>query len=80
MKQLFGWLGLATLPFVFVFGIFAVLGAVLWTYTINAWLVFLGKAATVVWWQGALLGIVPYLGQFCIPAAFITFILMLILV
>lgn len=57
--------------------IFAAIGAVCWPYTINTWLVFFGKPATIVWWQGALLGFVPGLGQVSIPAAVITWILML---
>lgn len=30
----------------------ALVGAVLWPYTINAWLVFFHKPPTVVWWHG----------------------------
>lgn len=54
-----------------------VIGAVCWPYTINTWLVFFGKAPAIVWWQGFLLGYVPGLGQASIPAAIITWILML---
>lgn len=57
----------------------ALIGAFLWPYTINTWLVFAGKAAHIVWWQGCLLGFVPYLGNATIPAAVITWILMLFL-
>lgn len=58
----------------------AVVGGWLWPYTINTWLEFAGKAPSVVWWQGALIGFVPYLGHATIPAAIITWILMLFLV
>lgn len=57
----------------------AAIGAFLWPYTINEWLVYFGNEPKVVWWQGALLGFVPYLGQATIPAAIITWILMLFL-
>ena len=57
-----------------------VVGALLWPYTINSWLVFLGKPAMVVWWHGALLGFAPIIGQAIIPAAIVTWILMLFLV
>jgi len=63
-----------------MFGVNAVIGALLWPYAINSWLVFLGKPASIVWWQGALIGFVPYVGPLSIPAAAITFILMLFLV
>jgi hypothetical protein len=55
-------------------------GAICWPYTINTWLVFLGKTPQIVWWQGALLGFVPGLGQLSIPAAVVTWILMLFLI
>jgi hypothetical protein len=57
--------------------ILSLVGAVCWPYTINTWLVFLGKDPVIVWWQGMLLGFVPGLGQVSIPAAVITWILML---
>jgi len=58
----------------------AAVGAFCWPYTINAWLVFLGKPPAVVWWHGALLGFAPFIGQVSIPAAVVTWILMLFLV
>lgn len=57
----------------------AIVGALLWPYTINAWLVFAGKPPAVVWWQGALLGFVPVLGQATLPLAIVTWVLMLFL-
>ena len=65
--------------FVFVMLIGAAIGAFTWPYTINTWLVFLGKAPAIVWWQGSLLGFVPVLGHASIPAAVITFIIMLLI-
>lgn len=55
----------------------AMIGALVWPYVINSWLEFFGKVAVVVWWQGILIGFCPYIGQLGIPAAVITFILML---
>lgn len=72
-------------PFIGVTGVIillsisGLLGMFLWTYTINSWLVFAGKEPLVVWWQGFLLGYVPWVGQFSIPAAIITWIAMLFL-
>lgn len=60
--------------------IHAIIGALLNPYTLNSWLVFLDKAPTVTWWQGALLGFAPIVGEATMPAAFVTWILMLVLV
>lgn len=61
-----------------VIGCFVV-GAWLWPYAINTWLVYTNKPPYIEWWMGGLMGLVPGLGQSCIPAAFVTFILMLFL-
>ena len=84
MKELFK-LGLALfslgiLPIIIVLSIFGIIGGFCFPYALNSWLVFFGKAPTVVFWQGFLLGIIPYIGQSSIPVAIITFIVMLILV
>lgn len=55
----------------------AAIGAFTWPYTINTWLVYLGKEPAILWWQGSLIGFVPYIGSISIPAAVITWILML---
>ena len=55
----------------------AILGAWLWPYTLNSWLEFFDKPAHIVWWQGSLIGFVPYVGNITIPAAFVTWVLML---
>ena len=50
-----------------------------WPYTINAWLVFFGKVPAIVWWQGALIGFVPYFNKVTLSVAFVTWLLMLFL-
>ena len=66
--------------FVIVLAIGAAVGAFCWPYTINSWLVFMGKAPHIVWWQGALIGFCPFIGQLSIPAVVVTWILMIFLV
>lgn len=70
--------GFGTLFFILVTIAFAI-GALLWPYTINTWLVYSGRPPVIEWWMGGLMGLVPGLGQSCIPATFVTFILMLFL-
>jgi hypothetical protein len=67
----------ALIAAVFILAVCTVIGAALWPYTINTWLAFFGKQASIVWWQGALMGFCPGLGQATIPAAIITWLLML---
>lgn len=67
----FIWLFFVALAFI--------IGAILWPYTINSWLVYAGKPPCIEWWHGGLIGLVPAFGQFSIPAAIITWILMMIL-
>ncbi len=69
---------------VFIFWIFmlvlsVILGAWLWPYTLNTWLEFFGKAPVVVWWHGVILSLIPFTAPATIPAAVITWILMLFL-
>ena len=59
------------------FGVSVALGAVCWPYTINTWLVFADRPPTVLWWHGALMGLVPGLGQLAILTAIATWIIML---
>ena len=49
-----------------------VLGALTMPYAVNTWLEFFGKDPTFVWWYGALLGIIPTIGQWSVLAAIIT--------
>lgn len=65
--------------FLLIFVISAIIGGFCWTYTINTWLLFAGKTATIAWWQGALIGLVPGLGQLSFPAAALTWIAMMFL-
>ena len=55
----------------------AAIGAVCFPYAINEWLVFAGKEAQITWWQGALMGFVPYIGHVAIPFAVVTWLLMM---
>lgn len=56
----------------------AILGAFLWPYTIETIGLMLGNDDVhVAWWQGALLGFCPVVGQAMIPAAVITWIVSL---
>jgi len=52
-------------------------GAVLWPYTLNTWLEFLGRPATVLWWHGLILGLLPIVSQLTFPAAVVTWVVML---
>lgn len=54
-----------------------VVGGFLWPYTINSWLVYNHKEAVIVFWQGALLGLIT--GRYMLIAAIITWILMMVL-
>lgn len=56
-----------------------VIGGFVWPYTINSWLLFLGKPATVTFLQGFVLGIIPMIGYLGTPIAAITWIIMLFL-
>lgn len=62
-----------------VMALCSLIGGFLWPYTINTWLVFFGKQPHIVFWQGALLGFCPILGQATIPCAIATWILMMFL-
>ena len=64
---------------IIILGICAIIGSVLWPYTINTWLLFFNKPVAINGWHGALLGFCPVIGQITIPAAVITWILMLFL-
>ncbi len=57
----------------------AIIGAMLWPYTINTWLVYFNKPPVFTWYYGALLGFVPYIGQLTIPLAVLTWIIMMFL-
>lgn len=69
--------GVGCVGFIVIMVICAAIGSIAWPYTINSWLHFVGKPETVVWWQGALLGFCPIIGQLTLPAAFVTWILLM---
>ena len=52
-------------------------GGILWPYTIETWAGILNKPAEIVYWQGALLGFCPIIGQLTIPIAAVTWLLVL---
>lgn len=79
MKQSSITTGLGCGTIIFVLIISATIGAFCWPYTINTWLHYFGKPVGIVWWQGALIGFCPWIGQASIPAAVVTFILMFFL-
>lgn len=66
----------SSFPCVFLLIIWMV-SASLWPYTINTWLVYAGREPVITFWHGMILALVPYLGQLTVPAAVITWILML---
>ena len=69
------WFKLAIV--VVILAVCAAIGAVLWPYTLNSWLVFFDKAPVITAFHGMLLGFCPVIGQATIPAAVVTWILML---
>ena len=63
----------------FICLITALVGGLTWPYSIEQWAAYLGNDVDVHFWQGAILGFIPGVGQISIPFAVITWILMLIL-
>lgn len=76
LGSMFGGFILLTIVIIFFSGI---IGMFTWPYILNSWLIYAGKSASVVWWHGFLLGLVPYIGCLSIPGAAITWIIMLFL-
>jgi hypothetical protein len=64
---------------ILLFSISGIIGAFCWPYAINSWLLYAGKPPRVLWWHGFLLGYVPGLGQMSVPAAVLTWIVMMFL-
>ena len=54
-----------------------IIGALLFPYIFNAWLVYTGHTAVFLWWWGFILGNVPYCAKASIVGAIFTFIFML---
>ena len=62
-----------------VIAVCILIGAILWPYSLNTWLIFFDKEPTIKMWHGALLGFCPIIGQVTIPVAVVTWILMIFL-
>ncbi len=74
-------LGLQISILLVVFTITGILGGFLWPYTINEWLVFFGKEPKLTFWMGFVIGAIPTgLGQASIPAALLTWLVMMFIV
>lgn len=61
------------------FAISMITSAFLFPYVLNSWLVFAHKPASIMWWHGALIGILPPLTYLSLIAAIATWIIMLFL-
>lgn len=57
----------------------AIIGGLVWPYTITTIGLFFGKTIVVKFWQGAFLGFCPVVGQLTIPIAIVVWILSLFL-
>lgn len=55
----------------------ALVGGFCWAYSINTVLTWFGRAAIVKFWQGALIGLVPGLGQASLPVAVVIWVISL---
>jgi len=74
--KIFG-ISFSILGVLLVLSLSGIIGGFCWTYTINSWLVFAGKPHQIVFWDGFVLGYVPFFGQWSLPCAFITWILLM---
>lgn len=54
-----------------------VIGSICWTYSINTWLVWLDRLATVRWYHGGLISFVPFIGKWGFACAIVTFVVSL---
>ena len=68
---------LLAIPLILLAG--PVLGALCWPYVVNTWLVYAEKPAGLLRWHGALMGVIPPFGYLSIPAAILTWIMMMFL-
>ena len=64
---------------IIVMTVSAIIGAFLWPYSINTWLIYFHKPPVFQWYYGAILGFIPGIGQLTIPIAVITWIAMMFL-
>ena len=56
-----------------------IMSAILWPYTINKWLVYFGKSPVFKWYYGGFLSFFDFFNKIVIPAAILTWILMMFL-
>ena len=76
MNRLFAMIfGFQFLFILFILFLNALLGAVLWPYSINHWINWADGHGEFLWWHGALLAFIPGIGQLCMPAAIVTLII-----
>ncbi len=69
-----GCLAIIFIPF--VWAILAMCVGGVWTYNMNQWLLWAGKPQEFNWWwHGVLMGAIPPLWPFAVPAAIVTFII-----
>jgi len=62
---------------VIIYGIVIAVDALFWHYSLNTWLTYFGRTTVVLWWQAALIGAIPGIGQISLIIAFITWLAML---
>jgi hypothetical protein len=55
----------------------AIVSSFLFPYTVNAWLLFAKREPVVQWWMGFLIGCIPGIAELVVPAAIITWLIML---
>jgi hypothetical protein len=67
----------ALILIIFIFLIFVIIGAFCWPYAINSWLAYFHKPVRIIWWEGALLACVPYVGRFSSVVAVLTWLAMM---
>jgi hypothetical protein len=70
---------LAVLLILLVLGLSIIINSLTFPYAINTWLMFFNKQPQVLWYHGAILGVVPIIGQLGIIIAALTWIAMLFL-
>lgn len=73
-------LGCGCLFWIIIMLIGLVIGGFCWPYVINTWLVYVGKTASVKFWHGMVISIIPSIGPLSLVLAAVTWILMLFLV
>ena len=59
----------------FTIACWVIICALCWPYIINTWLIYFGKPPAIVWWQGAIIGFIPYMGRLTIAGTAITWVL-----